>query len=137
MQQIREEDEAHSLDACTWMCRNGMNGHASCGGGLPAVHAGADGGERDSSHAEAYCNVEAVVVRSRKQAFVDLAGMSIRPHGVNHPFRGQLTGGRGDGLPDRQTVRVLIGTHTATGLQQARPGGGVQRPIDATSTQKR
>ena len=62
--------------------------------------------------------------------------MTIRPDGVDHPPRRQVSGAGGHGLPDRKTVRVCRVVQLATLGQQARTGSPVDGPVDSSAAEQ-
>ena len=90
----------------------------------PAVHAGADRGERDARRIQPHGQLEGPREAGRQQHGVGLPPVPVRPDGVDHPAGGEAEPGGRDGVPDGQPVRQR-GRGAAPGT---RPAARARRP---------
>ena len=96
----------------------------------PAVHARTDQREGHTPRTTLVGDFECAPIAGLEECAVALARVVVRTHGVDHPFRGQITGRRPAGVARREA----IGKPRDAVAQQRGPGRAVNRAVHAAAT---
>ena len=102
----------------------------------PAVHARADGGERDARRTELHGQLEGPREAGGQQHGVGLSAVPVGADGVHHPAGGQPEPRGRDGVSHGQPVGQRGPAQLPARGQQLRPGGRVDRPVDSPATEQ-
>src|SRR5690606_25687219 len=132
---LPEEDEPHELDVARPPPHRGHRDACDLGR-VPAVDAGAHGGEGHRARPHGVRDVERAGEAGGEQRRVGLTAVPVRPHRVDHPPGRQVVPGGGHRLPDRQPVGQLGAPQLHALLEQPWTGGAVDRAVDPAPTQE-
>ena len=115
---------------------HGRQRDAGSVGQRPPVDAGGHRRKRDGLGAEFISHPQRLPIAGREQLGAVLGTAVHRTDGVDHPAGRQLSGGSGDRLAGRQTLRIPAGPQFPALRQNRRAAAAVNRAIDPTPAEQ-